>query len=116
MMMCDLLIVIDPKHPDRNSLDELVGALECMGATIVEIDTSRHVIEAVVPAPHVATAASATSAPSSATTARPNEWPEARQTQPRPLREYGKLLPVSRLKAMPHRVKWMSQAEGGHFT
>ena len=55
MMMCDMLIVIDPRHPDRNSLDELVGALECMGATIVEIDTARHVIEAVVPAPHVAT-------------------------------------------------------------
>jgi hypothetical protein len=50
MMMCDLLIVIDPKHPDRNSLDELVSALECMNATIVEIDTARHVIEAVVPA------------------------------------------------------------------
>jgi len=55
MMMCDMLIVIDPKHPDRNSLDELVGALECMGATIVEIDTARHVIEAVVPGSQVAT-------------------------------------------------------------
>ena len=54
MMMCDMLIVIDPRHPDQNSLDELVGALECMGATIVEIDTARHVIEAVVPASHVA--------------------------------------------------------------
>jgi riboflavin synthase len=55
MMMCDLLIVIDPGHPDRNSLDELAAALECMGATVVEIDTSRHVIEAVVAAPHVET-------------------------------------------------------------
>lgn len=54
MMMCDLLIVIDPKHPDRNSLDELVCALESMGATICEIDTARHVIEAVVPASQVA--------------------------------------------------------------
>ena len=55
MMMCDMLIVIDPGHPDRNSLDELAAALLCMGATVVEIDTARHVIEAVVPAPQVAT-------------------------------------------------------------
>ena len=55
MMMCDLLIVIDPKHPDRNSLGELVSALECMNATIVEIDTARHVIEAVVPATQLET-------------------------------------------------------------
>jgi hypothetical protein len=54
MMMCDLLIVIDPKHPDRNSLDELAAALQHMGATVVEIDAARHVIEAVVPAPQVA--------------------------------------------------------------
>ena len=55
MMMCDMLIVIDPAHPDRNSLDELVAALEGMDATIVEIDAHRHVIEAVVPATQVAT-------------------------------------------------------------
>lgn len=55
MMMCDMLIVIDPRHPDRNSLEEVVSALQCMGATVVEIDTSRHVIEAVVPATQVAT-------------------------------------------------------------
>jgi hypothetical protein len=55
MMMCDLLIVIDPGHPDRNSLAELVAALEHMGATVVEIDTARHVIEAVVPAPQLET-------------------------------------------------------------
>ena len=55
MMMCDLLIVIDPKHPDRNSLAELASALESMDATIVELDPSRLVIEAVVPAPQVAT-------------------------------------------------------------
>jgi hypothetical protein len=54
MMMCDMLIVIDPKHPDRNSLDELVSALQHMGVTIVEIDADRHVIEAVVPASQVA--------------------------------------------------------------
>ena len=55
MMMCDMLIVIDPRHPDHNSLDELVSALECMGATVVEIDTARQVIEAVVPATQVET-------------------------------------------------------------
>ena len=55
MMMSDMLIVIDPRHPDRNSLDELVSALECMEATVVEIDTARQVIEAVVPATQVET-------------------------------------------------------------
>lgn len=55
MMMCDMLIVIDPRHPDRNSLDELAAALKCMDATIVEIDATRHVIEAVVPGTHVET-------------------------------------------------------------
>ena len=55
MLMCDMLIVIDPKHPDRNSLDEVAAALQCMGGTVVEIDTNRHVIEAVVPATQVAT-------------------------------------------------------------
>jgi hypothetical protein len=50
-----MLIVIDPKHPDQNSLDEVVCALQCMDATIVEIDTARLVIEAVVPASQVAT-------------------------------------------------------------
>ena len=54
-MMSDMLIVIDPGHPDRNSLDEVVSALQCMGTTVVEIDTARHVIEAVVPATQVAT-------------------------------------------------------------
>src|SRR3954469_22537071 len=55
MMMCDLLLVIDPKHPDRNSLAELAAALESMGAPLVDIDAARHVIEAVVPAAHLAT-------------------------------------------------------------
>ena len=55
MMMCDLLIVIDPRHPDRNSLGELVTALECMDATIVELDPSRGLIEAVVPAAQIET-------------------------------------------------------------
>jgi hypothetical protein len=50
-----MLIVIDPKHPDRNSLNELVSALEYMNATVVEVDTARHVIEAVVPATQVET-------------------------------------------------------------
>ena len=40
---------------DENGGDELFTPKpECMGATIVEIDTARHVIEAVVPASHVA--------------------------------------------------------------
>ena len=52
-MLCDVLILIDPKHPDGNTLDEIVAALKHMRATIIEVNAERHVIEAVVPAHEV---------------------------------------------------------------
>jgi hypothetical protein len=55
MMMCDLVICIDPKHPDRNTMDEIVAALNSMGATVVEVNPDCHVIEAIVPAAMVPT-------------------------------------------------------------
>jgi hypothetical protein len=54
-MLCDVLILIDPKHPDGNTLDEIVSALRSMSATIIEVNADRHVIEAVVPADEVPT-------------------------------------------------------------
>jgi hypothetical protein len=54
-MLCDCFILIDPKHPDGNTLDEIVSALKLMSATIIEINTERHVIEAVVPCEEIAT-------------------------------------------------------------
>lgn len=54
-MLCDVLILIDPKHADGNTLNEIVSALEDMRATIIEVNEERHVIEAVVPASEVAT-------------------------------------------------------------
>jgi hypothetical protein len=55
MMMCDLVICIDPKHPDRNTINEIVAALDHMGATVVEVNENCHVIEAIVPAAMVPT-------------------------------------------------------------
>jgi hypothetical protein len=55
MYLSNVLIVIDPKHPDRNSLQEIVDALRHMEAEVIEVDQHHHVIEAVVAAHEIAT-------------------------------------------------------------
>src|SRR5213592_3580865 len=55
MMMCDLMILIDPKHPDQNTIDEIVAALNSMGGCVVEINAGCHMIEAIVPATELPT-------------------------------------------------------------
>lgn len=54
MLMSNILIVVDPRHPDGNSLHHIVAALEDAGAAIHEVDAYCHTIEATLPAHDVA--------------------------------------------------------------
>ncbi len=49
------MIVINPRNVDCNSLAELTSAINDLGATSVEVDAHRHVIEATLPACEVPT-------------------------------------------------------------
>lgn len=48
MYHANLLIVVDPRHPDHNSLQDIVDALIYIGADVVDINHHHHIIEAVV--------------------------------------------------------------------
>ncbi len=48
MHFSNILIVVDPKHVDGNSLQDIVGALTDIGAEIIEVDRDHHVIEAAI--------------------------------------------------------------------
>jgi hypothetical protein len=55
MMMCNILVMIDPRHPDGNTLQDIVDALTCMGASVMNVDPNSHMIEAMVAAQDVPT-------------------------------------------------------------
>lgn len=55
MWMSNIFVVIDPRNADSNSLEELRSAICDLGATVVEVDAHRHVIEATLPASEVLT-------------------------------------------------------------
>lgn len=49
MQMCNALIVIDPHHPDHNTLREIVDAVKDAGGEVLEVEPDRHVIEVLIP-------------------------------------------------------------------
>ncbi|HSU69369.1 MAG TPA: hypothetical protein VLJ39_20960 [Tepidisphaeraceae bacterium] len=49
MQMSNALVVIDPKHPDKNTLNEIVDAVQDAGGKVLEIEPERHVIEVLIP-------------------------------------------------------------------
>ena len=50
MWMCEACIVVDRRNADGNSLQDLVAALQALGATVELIDEERHIVQALVPA------------------------------------------------------------------
>lgn len=48
MQRSNILVVIDPAHPDHNSVEDLVNALRHIGAEIIEVNYPQQIIEAVV--------------------------------------------------------------------
>jgi hypothetical protein len=48
MHISNILVMVDPKHADGNSLQDIVGALTDIGAVIIEVDRDHHIIEASV--------------------------------------------------------------------
>lgn len=49
MQMCNALVVIDPHHPDQNTLREIVAAVQDAGGKVLEIEPDRQVIEVLIP-------------------------------------------------------------------
>ncbi|HEY2588773.1 MAG TPA: hypothetical protein VGI81_23730 [Tepidisphaeraceae bacterium] len=49
MQMCNALVVIDPHHPDQNTLREIVEAVKDAGGQVLEVEPDRHVIEVLIP-------------------------------------------------------------------
>jgi hypothetical protein len=49
MLMSNALVVIDTKHPDRNTLNEIIEAVKDAGGTILETDPDSHIIEVLIP-------------------------------------------------------------------
>ena len=49
MQMSNALVVIDTKHPDQNTLNEIVEAVKDAGGKVLEIERERHVIEVLIP-------------------------------------------------------------------
>lgn len=49
MQMSNALVVIDPKHPDQNTLNEIVDAVQDAGGKVLEIEPDRLVIEVLIP-------------------------------------------------------------------
>jgi hypothetical protein len=49
MQMCNALIVIDPHHPDRNTVREIADAVKDAGGEVLEIEPDRQVIEVLIP-------------------------------------------------------------------
>lgn len=50
MWMSNILILVDHKNADRNTLADITAALTDIGATICSVDESNLVIESAVPA------------------------------------------------------------------
>lgn len=48
MQRSNIFVVIDPAHPDQNTLQEIADALRDIGAEIIEVDRHHQIIEAVV--------------------------------------------------------------------
>lgn len=55
MHRSNVLILIDPRHPDHNTLQDILAALNEIGAHIVEISPHDLVIEAVIASHELAT-------------------------------------------------------------
>jgi hypothetical protein len=55
MLVSDVLITLDSKHPDRNTVADIMDALKYINANIIEVDSNQQVIEAIVPTHEVAT-------------------------------------------------------------
>jgi hypothetical protein len=55
MMVSDVLITLDSKHPDKNTLHDIIAALGCIGAKVIEVNPEEQVIEAIVPTSEVPT-------------------------------------------------------------
>jgi hypothetical protein len=49
MWMSNILIVVDRRNADPNSLNDIAAAVREAGATVVAVDEPRHVIEAAIP-------------------------------------------------------------------
>lgn len=49
MQMCNALVVVDPHHPDQNTLREIVEAVKDAGGQVLEVEPDRHVIEVLIP-------------------------------------------------------------------
>jgi hypothetical protein len=48
MHFSNILVMVDPKHADGNSLQDIVSALADIGAEIIDVDREHHVIEASI--------------------------------------------------------------------
>jgi len=57
MWMSNVVIVVNSKNADRNSLEDLADAVRQTGATAVMIDEQNRTIEAAVPADELPTVA-----------------------------------------------------------
>jgi hypothetical protein len=55
MMLSDVLITLDSKHPDQNTLEEIIEALKFAGGKVIDINPQQQVIEAIMPTHEVPT-------------------------------------------------------------
>jgi hypothetical protein len=55
MWMSNLIVVVDRRNADRNSLLELAAAVAEAGATVISVDEQSHTIEAATPSHEVPT-------------------------------------------------------------
>jgi hypothetical protein len=49
MQMSNALVVIDTKHPDKNTLHEIIDAVKDAGGRVLEVEPDAHVIEVLIP-------------------------------------------------------------------
>ena len=57
MLMSNALVVIDPRNPDRNTLNEIADAVTDAGGTVLETNPDAHVIEVLIPMREIPTVA-----------------------------------------------------------
>jgi hypothetical protein len=55
MWMSDVVIVVNADNADRNGLRDIASAVTDAGATLLDVDETRHVLAATLPAAAVAT-------------------------------------------------------------
>jgi hypothetical protein len=48
MHFSNILVIVDSKHADGNSLQDIIGALTDIGADIIDVNRELHVIEASI--------------------------------------------------------------------